>query len=160
MARELVSVVSLGAYCVSGGGGDVEGGDEGLFFRDTRHLSGLVLLVDGEGLVPGSARVRGSVARFEGSWAGAEMWVERRRELGGGMCEEILLLNQACECIEVRVELRCDADFADLFEVRDVAPRRRREVLRETGFGPSPGRAGRRSPCGSKPGRRGPSCCP
>lgn len=135
MGREFVSVVSPGAYCVSGEGGDVEGAGEGLFFRDTRHLSKLVVLVDGEGMVPGGARVRGSVARFEGSVAGSGVGVERRRELGGGMREEVLLRNETGERIEVKVELRCDADFADLFEVRDIATRRRRDVLRETGEG-------------------------
>ncbi|QIN80284.1 hypothetical protein GBA65_19130 [Rubrobacter marinus] len=50
--REFVSVVSPGAYCVSGEGGDLDEAGEGLFFRDTRHLSKLVLLVDGEGVAP------------------------------------------------------------------------------------------------------------
>ena len=135
MARGFVSVVSPGAYCVSGEGGDVDGAVQGLFYGDTRHVSRLVLLVDGEGLAPCGARVRGCVARFGESTAASGVRVERRRELGGGMREEIVFRNGTSAPVEARVELRYDADFADLFEVRGVAPRRRREVLREVGEG-------------------------
>jgi hypothetical protein len=61
---EPVSVVSHLAYCVSDAAGDVEGA-HGLFFRDTRHLSRLVLLVGGERLAPRSSLVRGSAGEFE-----------------------------------------------------------------------------------------------
>jgi hypothetical protein len=44
--------------------------------------------------------------------------VVRRRALGGGMDEEILLANDAGEAIEARVELGCAADFRDVFDVR------------------------------------------
>lgn len=135
LAREVVSVVSPGAYCVSGAGGDLDRASEGLFYADIRHLSKLVLLVDGEELVPREARVRGSVAYFRTSAVRSGAWVERRREPGGGMREEILVRNGTGAPVEVRVELCCDADFADLFEVRDVAPQRRREVTREAGEG-------------------------
>ena len=134
-AGELASVVSPGAYCVSGEGGDVRGWDEGLYYRDTRHLSRLVLVVGGEEVVPRAALVRGSVAQFEGSATGAGVRVERRREPGGGMREKILLRNETGAPVEVPVELCWDADFADLFEVRGVAPRRRREVSRAVGEG-------------------------
>lgn len=132
---KFVSVISPGAYCVSNEGGDADGTGEGLFYKDTRHLSKLVLLVDGEGLVARGARVRGSVARFRASADGGGFWVERRREVGGGMHEEILLRNETPFPSAVFVELRFEADFADLFEVRGVAPSRRREVSREVGEG-------------------------
>ena len=90
-----------------------------------------MLLVDGEELVPEGARVRGSAARFEAALSGVR--AERRRETGGGMREEIVLRNGSGVAMKIRVELRYDVDFADLFEVRDVAPRRRREVAREVG---------------------------
>ena len=46
------------------------------------------------------------------------MRMERRRTLGGGMDEEVLLSNDSREAIRVRVEIECAADFKDVFEVR------------------------------------------
>lgn len=60
----------------------------------------------------------------------------RRHELGGGMREEIRLKNDSPSPVEVRVDLECDADFADLFEVRGYhRPVLRREVSRRIGGG-------------------------
>ena len=44
--------------------------------------------------------------------------VVRRRTLGDGMTEEILLANESGVAVEVRVELECAADFRDIFELR------------------------------------------
>jgi glycogen debranching enzyme len=115
-----VSVVSPGVYAVSGGEGDVDGSaGHGLFYRDVRHLSGFRLEIDGGPTVSLAARTRGSEAEFVSSAGRAEsIGVVRRRRLGGGMSEEILLRNEALEAVEARVELRCAADFMDVFEVR------------------------------------------
>jgi glycogen debranching enzyme len=114
-----VSVVSPGAYAVSDSGGNFDGSTgPGLFYRDTRHLSRFVLRVDGEAPVPLEARVRGSEAEFVLSVGAGSIRMVRRRVLGGGMEEEILLTNHAREEKEARVELRCAADFRDVFDVR------------------------------------------
>src|SRR5215216_5339668 len=135
LPRDPVSVVSSGAYCVSDAAGDVAGAGEGLFYKDTRHLSRFVLRVDGCTLAPQSARVQGSTAEFSlTAPAGGGIQVMRHRELGGGMREEIRVKNDSSSPVEVRVELECDADFIDLFEVRGYhRPVWRREVSRNTG---------------------------
>src|SRR5918992_6048192 len=114
-----VSVVSPGAYAVSDGRGDFDGSaGPGLFYRDTRHLSRFVLRVDGEAPIPLGVRVRGSEAEFVLSAGAGGIRVVRRRALGGGMEEEILLTNHAREAVEARVELGCAAGFRDVFDVR------------------------------------------
>src|SRR5918992_397807 len=129
-----LSIVSPGAYCVSDAAGDVAGTGEGLFYKDTRHLSHYVLRLDGRTLAPQSARVQGSTAEFSLAAPGGGIRAMRRRELGGGMREEIRLKNDSSSPVEVRAELECDADFMDLFEVRGYhRPERRREVSRKTG---------------------------
>src|SRR3712207_3158394 len=111
LPREPVSVVSPGAYCVSDAAGDVAGTGEGLFYKDTRHLSRFVLRVNGCTLVPRSTRTRGSMVEFFLTRSGGGIQVVRRRELGRGMREEIRLKNNSFSPIEVRVKLECDADF-------------------------------------------------
>jgi glycogen debranching enzyme len=136
LPRNPVSLVSPGAYCGSDAAGDVVGTGEGLFYKDTRHLSRFVLKVDDGTLAPRSTRARGSMAEFSLVAAEGEIQVSRHRELGGGMREEILLKNASSSPVEVRVKLECDADFMDLFEVRGYyRPVRRREVFRRTGDG-------------------------
>jgi glycogen debranching enzyme len=112
-----VSVVSPGAYAVSDVRGDFDGSvGPGLFYRDTRHLSRFILRVDGEAPVPVEMQKGGSEAVFVLSAGG--LHVVRRRVLGGGMEEKILFTNHAREEIEARVEVRCAADFSDVFDVR------------------------------------------
>lgn len=117
---ETVNVVSPGAYVVSDGAGDIGMfGGQGLFYRDTRHLSKFVLRLDGEPLVPVGRREQGSRIDFSPAVAGnGGIRVERRRALGGGMEEEIMLYNGTGEIVEVRVDLEFDADFEDIFAVR------------------------------------------
>lgn len=119
MIKGSVSVVSPGAYLVSDGAGDVRGPEDGLFFRDVRHLSRFVLLVDGgspEGL---GYEARGSGAGFR--LRAGDVDVARRREAGFGMREEVSFTNRSPEAVEVSVEVECAADFLDIFEVRGWA---------------------------------------
>jgi N-terminal domain of (some) glycogen debranching enzymes len=114
-----VNVVSPGAYVVSDGRGDVDGSaGQGLFYRDVRHLSRLRLMIGGEPLVELAARVRGSEAEFVLAAGSSGIGVVRRRSVGHGMTEEILLRNEASRVVEARVELECAAAFWDVFEVR------------------------------------------
>lgn len=134
LSRDPTTVVSPGAYCVSDDAGDVIGAREGLFYKDTRHLSRFVLKVDGRRLVPQDTRTRGSTAEFYVTRD--EIPITRCRELGGGMREDIRLKNGSSLRVEVRVDLECDADFMDLFEVRGYhRPVRHREVSWKTGDG-------------------------
>jgi glycogen debranching enzyme len=134
MREGVVSVVSPGAYCVSDGVGDFDGSFGGLFYRDVRHLSGLRFGLGGARLVPLGSWVRGSEAEFAlAAGVGPEgVDVVRRRALGDGMTEEILLANESGVAVEVRVELECAADFGDVYEVRGYRRAAERgEVLEE-----------------------------
>ena len=130
-----MSVVSPGAYCVSDGMGDFDGSSGvGLFYWDMRHLSELRLRVGGARLVPLGAWVRGSEAEFAlAAGIGPEgVDVVRRRFLGGGMEEEILLSNEAGVAVEVSLHLECAADFRDILELRGFGEAAERgEVLEE-----------------------------
>ncbi len=57
LPRESVNVVSPGTYCVSNVAGDVSSAGEGLFYKDTRHLSRFFLRVDGRTVIPRSTRL-------------------------------------------------------------------------------------------------------
>src|SRR5215218_1381207 len=132
MFEGAVSVVSPGSYAVSDGVGDIDGSvGEGLFYRDVRHLSEFRLGIGGEAPIPLASRVRGSEAVFASSACGGGVGVVRRRRLGDGMEEEILLRNEAPGAVEVRVELWCAADFRDVFEVRGYRAAAGRGVLSE-----------------------------
>lgn len=137
-SERTVNVPSPGAYVVSDEMGDISPPDEGLFYRDTRHLSRFVLTVDGAPLVSRGADVRGSGAEFALVSDNGEVGlrVVRRRSLGGGMFEEILLTNESRARIEVVVSIECAADFEDIFAIRGYArPLERGEVSEEVSEG-------------------------
>jgi glycogen debranching enzyme len=101
--------------------GDFDGSSgRGLFYRDTRHLSELRLRLGGLRPIPLASWTQGLEAEFAlAAGVGPEgVGVVRRRFLGGGMDEEILLINESRVATEVRIELECAADFRDVFEVR------------------------------------------
>ena len=129
-----VSVVSPGAYGVWDKGGDADGSrGVGLFYRDVRHLSVYRLRMGGMSPVPLASWVRGREAEFvSGAGVGTEgVGVVRRRSLGGGMEEEILLTNDSRATVEVPFELECAADFRDVFELRGYRSAAERGELSE-----------------------------
>lgn len=122
-AESPINVASPGAYCVSDEAGDIGSSGEGLFYRDTRHLSRFVLTVDGARLVSRGAGVRGSRAEFSlvADSGEGRLRILRRRFLGGGMLDELLCTNESGAAVEVVVSIECAADFEDIFAVRDFA---------------------------------------
>lgn len=120
-----VSLISRTTFCVSGERGDLYGGGEqGLFYRDMRHLSRFVLLVNGEPPEPVSHESNGDSAEFFSSVpAGVEqrgVSVIRRRYLADSPREDLRLSNHTRNPVDLLVELELDADFADLFRVRGI----------------------------------------
>ncbi|MDQ3913474.1 MAG: amylo-alpha-1,6-glucosidase [Actinomycetota bacterium] len=137
LAGEPVSAVSPGAYVLSDGGGDVRGSaGQGLFYRDVRHLSEFVLEVNGASPVATGSWTRGCEAGFSLEFGEGGLRTIRRRALGGGMVEEILLSNDTREEVEARVVIECAADFKDIFEVRGYyRASERGESSEEAGYG-------------------------
>jgi glycogen debranching enzyme len=104
----------------------------GLFVLDTRVLSRWDLRVNGYGLEPLAVDVTEPfaatyVARAHpaADRADADIVVFRHRSIGWGMRERIVVTNHGLGHAPTVLELRCDVDFADLFEVKEsrVRPR-------------------------------------
>ncbi|TCZ55255.1 amylo-alpha-1,6-glucosidase [Roseicella aquatilis] len=125
------------------------GGPEGLYHRDTRHLSRLELTVAGRKPLLLSSAVSDDGAMLTcdltnpnlpagpGGAAIEKDLLHLRRStfLRNGLCyERIAVRNHAAQPLRVEVALRVGADFADLFEVRgEQRPRRGRLHPPETG---------------------------
>ncbi|WP_353808323.1 amylo-alpha-1,6-glucosidase [Agromyces sp. SYSU T00194] len=138
-----VTVVEGSSFCLSSFNGDVRPNRvEGLFVRDTRLLSRWELLVDGSrvhGLAAVSAdpyevRFTGRAATRPGQ-VEPTLIVERHRLVGNGLREDIRVRNFASEAAAIDLQLMVDADFADVFEVKENRPRRRRTVSHSTDGG-------------------------
>lgn len=116
-----INLVSPGAYAVSDASGDIGPSGGGLFYRDTRHLSWFALKINGARPVSLGCKAEGPSVEFSLTLSadkGSEVQVSRRRTLGEGMIEEILLSNGSREAVEASVSLEFAADFRDVFEVR------------------------------------------
>jgi glycogen debranching enzyme len=124
-----VSILKGSAFVVSDRLGDVTyaiGNPNGLFYRDMRHLSRWQLRLNGRELDALSAETleydeavfylvepTGTVYR------NPAMSLIRRREVADGMREHLELTNHGLRRVDVEVTMLFDADFADLFEVKD-----------------------------------------
>ena len=130
MKSDAVSVLEGNTFVVSRRNGDVEAGPgepHGLFHRDTRHLSRWLLTVDGQVLDALSTDdTKSFSARFflvpgTGSeYTDATVSVIRHRVVGDGFFEELSVLNHGTEPMQAEIVLAVGADFADLFQVKDV----------------------------------------
>lgn len=121
------TLVDGSTFCQSTTDGDIHPDrPHGLFVSDTRVLSGWRLTLDGQAVEslstrahqPFSATFVGRTAP-RGGLADSTLLVVRERSLGGGMQEELVLHNMSGEPAEVAVCLLVEADFADLFEVKE-----------------------------------------
>src|SRR6266545_751568 len=122
-----VTVVEGTTFCLSSAGGDVvPGTPHGLFFRDARVLSRWELRLDGE--PPHALSVTAPeafAARFvlrrppQAGLADSTLLVVRERLVGDGMHEAITLTNLGREATALTVTMHVDADFADLFAVKE-----------------------------------------
>jgi glycogen debranching enzyme len=124
-----ISILSGSAFVVSDRVGDITaalGNPNGLFYRDMRHLSRWQLRLNGRVLDALSAEtVEYDEAVFflvepTGTvYRNPSLSLIRRREVGYGMHEHLELHNHSQRRVEVELSLLFDADFADLFEVKD-----------------------------------------
>ncbi|GGI46498.1 glycogen debranching enzyme [Agromyces flavus] len=151
-----LTIVEGTSFCVSGPNGDmVPELPHGAFHRDTRMVSRLTLLIDGATVEPLSAMTPhpdrvvmvGRAGHIPGR-ADTPLLVERDRRIGAGLREQITLRSYSREALTVRVELVLEADFADIFEVKEGRAARRPGAMRES----EPGRFAIASSAGGHPG--------
>ena len=122
-----VTLVDESTFAISDQAGDIVPGlAHGLFVRDTRILSRLELRIDGERLESLAAV---STDPFTSTFvsrgypaagrADSTLMVFRSRYVGQGMREDLVIRNFADEPTVCLVEGFIDADFADLFAVKE-----------------------------------------
>jgi glycogen debranching enzyme len=126
-AHSAVTLVEGSTFCIGSPNGDINSGTiHGLFFRDTRILSRWELRIDGR---PPDTLVVQHEAPFSASFvcrtppragrADSTLLVIRRRYVGDGMREDLVLENLSNEAAACTVTVLADSDFADLFEVKE-----------------------------------------
>lgn len=130
LPRDAVAVYHGSTFALSDGAGDIlPGSVTGVFCADTRHLCRFELSIDDLRLAPlSSGHVEPHEARFfltnrRGSLPPRAMSIERRRVIGESLRESIIVRNHDNVPIRTELKLRCAADFADIFEVKDAAGR-------------------------------------
>ena len=128
-----ITLVEGSTFCLCSTSGDVlPDRAQGLFVADTRVVSGWRLQVDGAAVEP-LTTLEGD--RYRATFVGrtlprrgradSTLLVLRTRYVGEGMREDIVLRNLADEAAGVLISVAVEADFADLFEVKEsrvVAP--------------------------------------
>jgi glycogen debranching enzyme len=130
MRAKPVSALEGDTFVVSDRRGDIATSPDeahGLFHGDTRFLSRWILTVDGKNpnslstddvnyfssqffLVPDTGTI----------YIDSPLSIVRQRAVGGGFHEDLKILNHKAKPIDVDVRIEADADFADLFQVKDA----------------------------------------
>src|SRR5579885_2064402 len=117
-------VLDGSTFFVSDERGDTEGeGSSGFFFRDTRHLSRLRLLIDDEpirvltskAVYYYAGRVFGTI--HTGRDVNPRISVQRDRLVADGIHEDVVITNNDDVPHEIEVTLHFGVDFADVFEL-------------------------------------------
>ena len=134
MDDKIVSILDGSTFVVSSANGDIEakpGQPHGLFFKDTRHLSRLTVTLNGTRLdVLSTDTIEYYFAQFFCVPPGTTVYynptisVIRRRFVGDGFSEQIVVMNHHDERRVFELGIEGDADFADLFEVKDAIPKK------------------------------------
>jgi N-terminal domain of (some) glycogen debranching enzymes len=124
-----VSVLDGSTFAVSDAQGDIQADTEdvlGLFWNDMRHLSRWQLRLNGR---PLQALSTDSVGYDEAVfflvvptgtiYRNPRLSVLRRRRVCDGLREQVTISNHTAEPVLLELSLLFDADFADIFEVKD-----------------------------------------
>jgi glycogen debranching enzyme len=122
-----ITLIEGSTFCLSSNsGGILPDRPQGLFVSDTRVISGWRVHVDGMAAEPLTtldgdryrATFVGRIPPRRGR-ADSMLMVLRTRYVGDGMREDIVLRNVGVEAAGVLVTMAVEADFADLFEVKE-----------------------------------------
>ena len=134
MRDRQVSLLKGSTFIVSDRLGDVTprvGDPSGLFYRDMRHLSRWQLRLNGRELDALAAEsleydeaIFYLVEPTRSVYRNPAMSLIRRREVGDGIREHLELINHGQHEVHVEITILFDADFADLFEVKDELTKR------------------------------------
>lgn len=125
-----VTVLDGSSFCVTAPNGDMlPGSPHGAFFHDTRYIAAWNLSVDdaalealaGTAVEPFRALFIGRVGGRSGS-AETPLLIKRERTIGAGLSEIVTIENHLAVPYVCTSALSVDADFADLFEVKDGRP--------------------------------------
>jgi glycogen debranching enzyme len=156
-----VSILQGSTFVVSDRIGDVAprvGDVTGLFYRDMRHLSRWQLRLNGREL---DALAAESLEYDEAVFYLVEptgtvyrnpaVSLIRRREVADGMREHLELINHGRDDVNVEITILFDADFADLFEVKDELTKRGEFYRHRTPHGVTLGYAREDAAGGSRP---------
>ena len=130
MSDNTVSTLDGSTFLVSNPNGDVDARPdqpEGLFFKDTRHLSKWMLTIDGIALdVLSTDSIEYYYAQHfcvppTGTiYKNPILSLVRRRFVGNGFVEELTVLNHGSEVENIELRVDFGSDFCDLFEVKDA----------------------------------------
>ena len=122
-----VTLVDESTFAISASTGDISpGAAQGLFFRDTRIVSRFEVLINGFPAEPLAAVTDDPFSsefvsrNLPGPGrADSTLMLFRSRHVGQGMREELRLRNFSDEATACTIEVLVDADFADLFAVKE-----------------------------------------
>lgn len=121
-----VTLVNGTSFCVCGHDGDINAeGPQGTFFMDTRIVSGWRLKIDDAPVEPITTvpaepfRTTFLGRALLGRHGESSLLVERTRYIGAGMREDVVLRNYGPQDVSVTLTVHVQADFADLFEVKE-----------------------------------------
>jgi glycogen debranching enzyme len=139
VGHDVITLVEGSSFCVSGANGSMlAGAAHGVFYMDTRVIGTWGLTLDGEEVEPLAATIRQphhatflGRARPRGEGLESTLLVQRDRYVGAGLREDIIVRNTAAEPADVTVELSVDADFADLFAVKEGRTRPHADRIRQ-----------------------------
>lgn len=126
---DTINILDGSTFLVSKPNGDIEAGPteaEGLFFKDMRHLSRWKLTVND---IPLDVLSTDAIEYYYSQhfcvpptgtiYENPTTSIVRRRYIGDGFVEDLLVGNHAAEAKEYELKLEVAADFCDLFEVKD-----------------------------------------
>ena len=123
----VITLINGTTFCLSTQAGEIVAGEpHGLFFRDARLLSAWSMRLDGHHLQPLSVDMaQPDRARFvlrrrpAPGRADSTLLLVRERSVGSGLVETITIDNMGRESTSLELEINFEADFADLFAVKE-----------------------------------------
>ena len=110
-------------FAVSARDGSIRPGEflgDGLWFEDTRILSGLRVLVDG--LEPQLARMRTDESSATFELEATSLRLRRERFVDEGLHERLTLTNDGAATVDAALEIEVEADFAAMLGIRGAVP--------------------------------------